>query len=299
ALKVGKGLAVVQKVKAVTAKVMEAESANWRMGQRKKELGRASAGKLKVPKAEEILFSEMFACPKCAVNLPEIEPRIFSFNSPEGACSDCTGLGRKIEVDPKAVIPNKNLTLAEGAIRPWMTASHRVGRQSWYWMMLTDLAERYHFSLNAPVSELPSKIIDLILYGDPSTIRQTHGGEQSRTICGEQGRTTGSGQEKLAPSGLSRAESREVEGKFEGVIPNLERRWRETDSEFTRREIEKYMLIRECPTCRGRRLRAESLAVKIVDLNIAEVSGFPVGAAVKFFERLAIITTPATLLSPR
>lgn len=257
ALKVGKGLVIVQKIKGamLTAKVAETET----LGRRKKEIGGAGAGRIRGEAAsrrtEEILFSEMFACVKCGINLPEIEPRMFSFNSPEGACPGCTGLGSKIEVDPEAVIPNKNLTLAEGAIRPWMTASHRVGRQSWYYSLLIDLAERHHFSLDEPVSGLPPKIVNLILYGDPST---------------------GSGREK-----------------FEGVIPNLERRWKETDSEFTRREIERYMLIRECPTCRGRRLKPESLAVKISGRDIAEIAGMPVGEALRFFDNISSGKSPA------
>lgn len=140
---------------------------------------------------KEILFSENFACPHCEISFPAIEPRLFSFNSPFGACSACAGLGKYLKADPALIMPNKNLSLAEGAIFPWAHASHRVGRQGWYWWTLQNLAEKYNFSLNGPVKNLPKKIIDIILYGDP-------------------------------------------EGDFEGVAPNIERRWRETDSEWTR-----------------------------------------------------------------
>ena len=182
---------------------------------------------------EEVLYSETFSCPVCGISLPPIEPRLFSFNSPYGACPACTGIGTRLEVDPDLVLPNKNLTLAEGAIQPWSRASHRVGRQSWYWWMLEDLASRYNFSLNEPIKALPKKIIDLILNG-----------EEIKT--GDKG--------------------------FEGVIPNLERRWKETDSEWTRSEIERYMRLEICPECSGARLKPEALAVFVGGKNLSEVS---------------------------
>jgi len=202
----------------------------------------------------EYIFSEHFACHKCGINLPDIEPRLFSFNNPQGACRECHGLGSLIKVNPELVIPNKNLSLAEGAIRPWMTASHRVGRQSWYWYQLTDLAERYNFSLNTPVAKLPPRIINIILYGENAA---------------------------RSPKLEIRNSKLEIpaEDGFEGVIPNLERRWRETDSEYTRQEIEKYMVKVICPVCKGKRLRSEALAVKINGKNIAEIADLTVGAA--------------------
>jgi excinuclease ABC subunit A len=187
------------------------------------------------------IFSEHFACHNCKINLPSIDAQLFSFNNPKGACIECNGIGSLIKVDPELVIPNKNLTLAEGAIRPWMSASHRVGRQSWYWYQLSELAERYNFSLNTPVSKLPAYIINLILYG-------------------------------------------EKDGEFEGVIPNLERRWKETDSEFTRQEIEKYMVKVICPACHGMRLKKEALAVLINGKNIAQICSLSVSDALKFFK---------------
>ena len=185
------------------------------------------------------IFSEHFACPDCGVSLPEIEPRLFSFNSPYGACPNCTGLGSTLEVEPDLVIPNKNLTLAEGAIRAWATASHKVGRQSWYWWMLSDLAARHQFSLNTPFGKLSPNIQKIVLNGD-----------------GE---------------------------KFEGVIENLKRRWKETESEWTREEIEKYMRVEHCPVCKGRRLKPEALAVTYADKNISEISAMTISDAREFF----------------
>lgn len=117
-------------------------------------------------KPKDIIFSEHFACEECGVSLPELEPRLFSFNSPFGACSACQGLGEKLEVDPKLVIPNSNLSIAEGAIFPWAHASHKIGRQGFFWWKLEELAERKRFSLDVPVRELPKNVIDSILYGD-------------------------------------------------------------------------------------------------------------------------------------
>lgn len=201
-------------------------------------------------KNREVLFSENFSCPVCHVSLPPIEPRLFSFNSPYGACERCTGLGNQLEVDSDLVMPNKKLTLAEGAIQPWARASHRVGRQSWYWWMIEDLSERYAFSLDTPVGALPKKIIDLILRGEQKKETET---------------------------------PKEV---FEGVIPNLERRWRETDSEWTRAEIERYMYMSSCPACLGKRLRPESLGVKILDTSIADVSALSAADAIGFARKI-------------
>lgn len=198
----------------------------------------------------DIAFSEHFACTNCGINLPDIEPRTFSFNSPYGACPACTGLGSMLEVVPELVLPNESLSIAEGAIRPWASASHRVGRQSWYWWILSDLAERYHFSLNMPLEKLSSGVIDLILYGERS----------------------------------ARSEVPNNEGAFEGIIPNLKRRWKDTDSEFTRAEIEKYMNIKICSECNGKRLRKEALSVKIGKENIASITDKTIDSAIDYFK---------------
>ncbi len=200
--------------------------------------------------SRDMMFSEHFACPDCGINLPDIEPRTFSFNSPYGACPACTGLGSTLEVDPDMVLPNKRLSIAEGAIRPWASASHRVGRQSWYWWILDDVAGRHNFSLKTPVEKLSPDIISIILYGE------------------------GNG---VAPGDKS---------AFEGVIPNLKRRWKETDSDFTRAEIEKYMVITRCPECGGRRLQKSALAVLIGKENIASLADRTVDDALRFFSTL-------------
>lgn len=116
-------------------------------------------------KTQDHVFSEYFACEDCGINLPEIEPRMFSFNSPYGACTSCQGLGEKLEVDPKLVIPNPNLSLAEGAVFPWARASHKVGRQGFFWWKLEEVAKEYGFSLRTPARELPKPILDIVLYG--------------------------------------------------------------------------------------------------------------------------------------
>ncbi|MCH8741583.1 excinuclease ABC subunit UvrA [Patescibacteria group bacterium] len=217
----------------------------------------------------DLIFSEHFACEKCGISLPEIEPRLFSFNSPYGACLSCQGLGEKLEVDPKLVIPNLNLTIEEGAIRPWMRASHRLGRQSYFWLQLAGLAEKCNFSLNTPVKELPKKIIDLILYGESakSEIRSTPAPEQSSVLGGT-------------------AKQEIPNSSFEGVIPSLERRYRETDSDYTREEIEQYMFKKKCETCMGKRLNHAALAVTVAGKSIDEVVVVSIDKAKRFFEGL-------------
>ncbi|KPJ57122.1 excinuclease ABC subunit A [Parcubacteria bacterium DG_74_2] len=201
-------------------------------------------------KSGDLIFSELFACPKCEISLPEIEPRLFSFNSPYGACSSCQGLGEKLEVDPNLVMPNKNLSLDEGAIFAWGHASHRVGRQGYFRWQLEDLAQRYNFSLSVPVKKMPVRIIHLILYG----------GED-----------------------------------FEGVIPWLERKYHETESDYAREEIKKYMIEKKCEICKGKRLKPEVLAVKVAEKSIADVSEMQIDKAKDFFEKL--ISNPSKKLT--
>jgi excinuclease ABC subunit A len=197
---------------------------------------------------EELLFSEHFACVHCGVSLGEIAPRTFSFNSPHGACRECTGLGVKLEIDPELVIPNKELSVAQGAIHPgWW--------YSWHAGELEMLARRYGFSLYTPVKELDERHLKLILYGE--------GGELVR-YRNRYGRV------------------REYFSGYEGVIPYLERLSRDTQSEHTRAEIERYMMSRPCPVCEGRRLKPESLAVTIADKNIVEISSMSVTQAMEW-----------------
>jgi len=199
--------------------------------------------KTKSQKPKDILFSEQFACEECEVSLPEIEPRLFSFNSPYGACPVCTGLGAKLEVDPDLVIPNKNLTIAEGAIQPWMHASHRVGRQGYYFFQLQEVSQKHKFSMDVPVKKLSKESLKIIFYGD---------------------------------------------GEFEGVVRNLERRYHETDSDWTRQEIEKYMQKKQCQQCKGKRLKPEVLAITVVGKSINDVVGMSIADSKKFFEGLLL-----------
>jgi excinuclease ABC subunit A len=203
---------------------------------------------------EEILLSSNFACPDGHMNLPELNPRNFSFNSPHGACPDCTGLGTRLEVDPELVIPNQKLTLAEGAIRPW---SKTTSRLSWYGRVLQALAEEYGFSLNAQVRDLPAKFLEVILYGT---------GDKKVSIVDE--------------SGYERHTS------FEGVIPNLNRRYKETDSDYMRNEIEQYMRVKTCPTCGGKRLRPEFLSVTINKMSIVDVANMSIDDCAEFSDKL-------------
>jgi len=214
---------------------------------------------------EERLYSEHFACLHCGLSLGEMEPRNFSFNSPHGACRECTGLGVKMELDPELVIPNKNLSLAEGAIQPWARTSTV---SSWYMRLLEAVARKYHFSLHVPVRELTPEQLKIILYGDPGTITLHY---------------TGAG-----------GHDNKWDTTFEGVIPNLERRYRETDSDYVRGEIERYMAENPCPACGGARLKPESLAVTVDGKNISEVTRMAVAEALEWVSRLRSPDSPLT-----
>jgi len=192
-------------------------------------------------KVKDILFSEHFACEECGISLPAIEPRIFSFNSPFGACPSCQGLGEKLEVDPDLVIPNRSLSLAEGAVFPWAKASHKIGRQGFFWWKLEELAQEYGFSLRDPVKKLDKKHMSVILYGA---------------------------------------------GEFEGIVPWLERRYHETDSEYAREEIEQYMIEKQCEVCKGKRLKPEVLAVHVGNKSIDEIVQASVEQNKEFFQEL-------------
>jgi len=206
---------------------------------------------------EDIMFSEHFACVKCDVSIPEIEPRSFSFNSPHGACHECHGLGSKLEVDPALVMPNKDLTLAEGAIVPWSATSANV---TWFSRLLESVAKAHKFSLNTPVRKLSKKVIDLLLYGDKS---------QKFTVT-------------------SQENGRSYEANFEGVVQNLERRYRETESEYVSKKIQEYMRVSECSECHGQRLKKEMLAVTVADLSIIEITQMSVEKAIIFFDNMEL-----------
>jgi excinuclease ABC subunit A len=207
----------------------------------------------------DIVLSQKFACPDGHIQLAELDPRDFSFNSPHGACRECNGLGTKLTVEPDLVIPNGKLTLAEGAVRPW---SKTTSRQSWYMKVLENLADAYGFSVNTPVKELTKKHIDAVLYGTGETsIRMLIESETSSSRI-------------------------DVNKPFEGVIPYLQRRYKETDSDYMRSEIENYMRIKQCPECMGKRLRREVLAVTVGNLGIVDVSKMTIDKAADFYKNL-------------
>jgi excinuclease ABC subunit A len=207
---------------------------------------------------EDLLFSEHFACVHCGVSLAEIEPRTFSFNSPHGACPECQGLGTNMELDPDLIIPDKELTLAEGAIRPWNGSKRNDG---YYTQLLRATCEHFNIPLSVPVKELTDKQLDIIL----------HGSGQERILINYHRRQGG---------------WRSYETTYEGIIPNLRRRYKETNSDYIRGKIEQYMAHRPCPACQGKRLRPEALAITVAGKNIAEVTVMSVAEAKRFFEEL-------------
>ena len=179
---------------------------------------------------KDAIYSQKFACPNCGISLDEITPRIFSFNSPYGACPKCNGLGDRLEFDPDLVIPDKSLTLAEGAIAPWGEAI------TYYLQKLGSVGDEYGFDLNTPVKKLTKEQLNIILYGSKKPIKFKSQMERGYW---------------------------EHEGEFEGVINNLRRRYLETKSENVRYYLYRYMSAVPCPVCKGQRLRPESLAVKV------------------------------------
>ncbi|HIF42963.1 MAG TPA: excinuclease ABC subunit UvrA [Dehalococcoidia bacterium] len=203
---------------------------------------------------ETLVFSEQFACTKCNTSLPEIEPRTFSFNSPHGACSDCTGLGFKLSLDPNLIISNKELSLSQGAISPWTRGGPS---SSWYISLMESVARANGFSATTPVKDLTQKQIDLILYGND---------EKKVTVRHRTGR----------------GQTYEWDTNFEGVIPNLERRYKRTESDYMRTQIERYMSARPCPSCDGKRLRPEALAVQVCGLSIMDVCAKNIGQAAEW-----------------
>lgn len=215
---------------------------------------------------QDLFFSEHLACPEHGVSLPEIEPRTFSFNTPHGACPECQGLGSKLEIDPNLLIPDKDRTLNEGAIvaLEWNGPRDQGG---YYWQMVEAVAARYHIDLNAPVYTIPNEKLNKILYGtDGEEIRIHFHGRNDRQSS--------------------------YQTPFEGVIPNLERRYRETSSEYIRNKITEYMSDRPCPTCKGTRLRPEAMAVTVDGHNIVEVTSWPVNRTLAWLRRLNSPQTP-------
>jgi excinuclease ABC subunit A len=209
-------------------------------------------------KTDDLVFSEHFSCPIDNISLGEIEPRTFSFNTPHGACPACTGLGTQMELDPDLIIPDKGLALSEGAIRANGIDS---GGDTYFSKLIEAVAHRYGFSMDMPVAELTRDQVDKVLYGTGNeTIRVRYENQFGRM--------------------------REYETAFEGVIPNQLRRYRETDSDYIRQEIEQFMTSRPCPVCKGQRLKPEALAVTIGEKNIVQVTGLSVTEALEFVNKL-------------
>jgi excinuclease ABC subunit A len=205
-----------------------------------------------------LLFSENLACPEHGVSLPEMAPRIFSFNSPHGACETCGGLGSRREIDPGLVVGDPSLSVAEGVLLPWTGSNSK-----YYEQIIKAVAERYEVDMAAPWASLPQAVRDVFLFG-------TRG-------------------ERLYVSYVNRAGfNRSYMTTFEGIVPNLERRYRETDSEYMRTKIEEYMAERPCPACNGARLKPPTLAVRIGGLNIYELSLLPVTGAMQFLDGLQL-----------
>ena len=204
---------------------------------------------------ERTTFSAKFACPVSGFTIDEIEPRLFSFNNPFGACPACDGLGTEMYFDPELVIPDDRLSLAEGALAPWANSTSQYYRQT-----LESLSIHFDFKLSTPINKLKKNNVELLLYGSENeevTMRY-HDGHKSY----------------------------DVTKAFEGVIPNMERRWRETDSSWVRDELGRYQTITTCDTCQGHRLKPEALAVKIAKLQISEVADMSIDEAAKWFKGL-------------
>jgi excinuclease ABC subunit A len=214
----------------------------------------------------DMFYSENLACPEHGVSLTEIEPRNFSFNTPHGACPECQGLGIRQEIDPDLLIPDKESSLNDGAIvaMEWNDAREQG---KYYWQMLSSAAKAYHINLDTPVKDLPEEKLNVILFG-------TGGEEVEMDLRGGNNRQT------------------VMRTSFEGVIPNLMRRFRETQSEYIRSKIQEYMSDKPCPKCNGERLRPESLAVTVDGLNIMEVTGWPVERTLPWVEKLMSVDSP-------
>jgi excinuclease ABC subunit A len=214
-----------------------------------------------VDKDEQQTFSERFACPVHGVGLPELQPRIFSFNSPHGACPRCTGLGAQQEIDPDLLVPDPELSISEGALVPWS-----VGNSTYYESVIQAIADRYEIDVDRPWRELTEEQQNLFLYG-------TDGDKVYVTYRNRMGRR------------------RAYMLAFEGIVPSLERRYRETDSAGQRERIEEYMSFRPCPVCKGARLKPEVLAVTVGDHNIHQFTQMSVTRAAEFLEGLELTET--------
>src|SRR5512134_3411308 len=214
-----------------------------------------------VDEGRSLLFSEKFACPEHGVSLPELQPRIFSFNSPHGACPRCTGLGAQQELDPDLLVPDPTLSISEGALVPWS-----VGSSSYYESIIQAIAERYEIDVDKPWQDLTEEQQNLFLFG-------TNGDKIYVTYRNRMGRR------------------RAYMLAFEGIVTSLERRYKETDSSQQRERIEEYMSFRPCPACGGARLKPEVLAVSVGERNIHQLTQLSVTRAIEFLDGLELTET--------
>ncbi len=202
------------------------------------------------------LYSEHFACADCGVSLAELEPRMFSFNNPYGACPTCSGLGFRLEIDPELVVPDPSLSLEQGAIAPW------AGTADYFYQLLRAMAEKYEFSMDSPYTKLPAAVKERILYGTDEQVYVRYRNRYGRL--------------------------RSYFSRFEGVVNNLQRRYEETESDYSRAKISQYMSVRPCPACEGARLKPESLAVTVGGKNIYEVNQLSITRCDEFISHLKL-----------
>jgi len=255
-------------IEAVVDRLVVGPEAAGRLAESLETALRLSGGTVmvEVPGEREVLFSQNFACPDCGISIDEPEPRMFSFNSPFGACPACTGLGVTMEFDADLVIPDTRQSLADGAIALWAK-----GTSGFYQQLLEALSGQLGFSMDCPVDELPPEMVDTILHG-------TGGHLLKFSYENPYGRV------------------RHYEGReFEGVIPRLERVYRESTSLAVRQELEEYMSSRPCPSCRGQRLKPAALAVKVGGMSIAQLSALTVNRALAFFSGLDLTLRERTI----
>jgi excinuclease ABC subunit A len=254
------------KIEIVVDRLVNDDSNKGRLSQSVEQAFDIADGKVIIFNAEtneDVSFSLKYACvdhPEVAI--PELEPRTFSFNSPHGACPVCTGLGSRLEVDPELVVPNGRLTIAEGAIRPF----NRINADAWYTKKMQAVADRFGFSLHVPTGELKKEDLNRILYG--------------------------TGNEKYQ---IELGSGRSFSTTYEGVITNLERRHKETDSDFMRRDIERFMRERPCHECNGRRLRPEVLAVTFHKKSIMDICELSIDDALDFFSSVKLSQNEQTI----
>jgi excinuclease ABC subunit A len=228
--------------------------------------GRARAAWIDDPAREPLVFSALYACSQCGYSIPELEPRVFSFNNPAGACKACDGLGVKSFFDPARVVAHPELSLPAGAARGWDR------RNAYYYQMLQALAAHYRFDLNTPFEDLREQVRQVVLYGSGEEVVQT-------TFRSE------------------RYSSHTQRKPFEGVIPNMERRYRETESSVVREELARFLGTRACDACGGTRLNEHARNVFIADVNLPAIAAMPVGAARQFFQGLTLAGTRGEIAS--